>query len=382
MPVTTIQNTLLGVHGDEENAYTGGVYNMLASFGTGLYKALQKKSPNVKYTYEYIENQKILPHISVGFNASSYPGWDIMLNNHRANIMWSVDSLFYKNFNLIEKYYKFPNFGCICISKDDDEAIKHFLPELVTYYMPLAIDPEIWQSDSTEKTKDIVFLASIQDVEESILNIKNQLKNNPDVFDLYMEMHQYALNNPTKNFWEIYSLFSLTKDNPIFYSALLQELTYLASYQKRIDLVKYLSKSGLNVEIWGTGPWDKYTSGNVKHMGSAPLFDAIEIIKSAKIALNLQPMQILNGIHDRIINSSAANTLVFTDKNSEIFNSFENNLCYIKMPDFEGLADGLNHYLQNDEKRIEKAKSAQKITLQNHTWDNRADELLTKFLRL
>ena len=37
-----------------------------------------------------------------------------------------------------------------------------------------------------------------------------ELKNNPDVFDLYMEMHQYALNNPTKNFWEIYSLFSLT----------------------------------------------------------------------------------------------------------------------------------------------------------------------------
>lgn len=377
----SLENISIAIHGDEETAYKGGVYDMLASFGTGLYKALQRKCPNVKYTYEYL-SQQIMPNISVGFNASCYPNWDIILNNQRANVMWNVDSVFYGNFPLIYKYHQFQTFGCICISKDDDDAIKNFIPDLKTYYMPLAIDPEIWQSDSTEKTRDIVFLASIQDVEEKIQTLRETIKNNPDVFALYMEMFEYCLKNPNKNFWEVYSLFNLNRKDANFYSALFQELTYLVSYQRRIDMVKYLSKSGLNVEVWGNGPWDKYISGNVKHMGSAHLFDAIKIIKSAKIAINLQPMQILNGIHDRIINSSAANTLVFTDKNPEIFNSFGNNLAYIKMPDFEGLSDALNYYLKNDEKRIIKAKAAQKIVLQKHTWDARAEELLTKMFNL
>lgn len=376
----TFKNTLIGIHGAPEHAYEGGIYNMLGSFTTGLYNALQKKVPDLKYVYEYFE-KKEFPHFSIGFNVTSLEIWDLLLDSEQSNIMWNVDSVFYDNFHIIQKYSKCPNFGCICLSKDDAEAIKSFMPNLNSFYMPLAIDPEIWKSDSTEKTRDIIFLASIEDVEAKLKNLKSQLVQNPETFNLYYEMILYSLKNPSKNFWEIYSKFNLIKDIG-FYSVLFKELTYLITYARRIELIKYLSKSGLNVEIYGNGPWEKYISGNVKYMGSVNLFDAIKIIKSAKIALNLQPLQILNGIHDRIMNSSAANTFVCTDKNTEIYNSYGNNLCYIKKHDFGGLADVLDYYLKNDEARIVKAKAAQTITLKNHTWDNRADEIIKKVFML
>lgn len=367
------------IYGSESYAYQGGVYNMLASFSVGLHKAFTHKNLETKYIDEYFQEQ-LLPHLSIGFNATAVDYWPTILENGATSIMWSVDSLFYNNLPLIQKYYNYNNFSCIALSNDDDEALKHFLPNLKKLYMPLAIDPKIWSSQTTEKPRDIVFLASIDDIEERMANLKNQLVKNPQIFDLYYDMYEYALKNPAKNFWEIYSFYQLTKNDINFYSSLLKELTYLVSYKRRIDLVKCLAKSGLNVAVWGNGPWQKYVGGNVKHMGSANLFDAIEIIKSSKIAINLQPMQILGGIHDRIINSSAANTLVFTDKNPEIYKSFGDSLCYINMPNFEGLTEQLKYYLTNDAERIAKAKTAQEITLKNHTWDARVDTILKNMI--
>lgn len=364
-----------GVYGSQEYEYQGGAYNMLASFAVGLHKALIKKQLHTKYIDEYFE-ANLLPHISIGFNATGFDYWPTVINSGLTSIMWNVDSVFFNNISTIQKYHNFPNFSCFALSKDDDEPVKKFLPDLKTYYLPLAIDPEIWQSDSTEKTKDIVFLASIDDIEAKIQTVKDQIKVNPEMFDLFMSMYKYAMQNPTKNFWEIYSFFRLNTSDINFYHVLFRELTYLVSYQRRVDLIKYLANSGLNVEVWGNGPWEKYVGGNVKHMGSANLFDAIEIIKSAKIAINLQPMQILGGIHDRIMNSSAANTLVFTDRNQEIKKSYGDSVCHINMPNFNGLADKLRYYLENDNARIEKAKKAQQITLQKHTWDARVDEIL------
>ncbi|MFA6988711.1 MAG: glycosyltransferase [Candidatus Gastranaerophilaceae bacterium] len=369
----SVKNLSFGVHGTAN--YQGGIYNMLASFGVSLHKAFKNKGFDIKYTHEYLSEYR-LPIISVGFNVFDYPVWDLILENNASNIMWTVDSAFFQNVDVIEKYHKNKTFSCICLSHDDDEAIKMFLPELNTNCLPLAIDPEIWHSDNIEKTKDIVFLASIKDVEAEIAEVKKALPDN--VFNMYMEMYEFTMKNPHQNFWEIYSLFSshykFDKNNFDLYKFLFQKLCYVVSYQKRIDLVRSLS--GFNLEVWGNGPWEKYISGNVKHMGSASLFDAVEIIKSAKIAINLQPMQILNGIHDRIMNSSAANTLVFTDKNKTIFDSYGDNLCYINNINFEGLTDSINYYLNNDEERKIKAKSAQEITLKHHTWENRVDELL------
>ena len=369
----SVKNLSFGVHGTAN--YQGGIYNMLASFGVSLHKAFKNKGFDIKYTHEYLSEYR-LPIISIGFNVFDYQVWDLIFENNASNIMWTVDSVFYQNINVIEKYHKHKTFSCICLSHDDDEAIKLFLPELNTNCLPLAIDPDIWFSNNTEKTRDIVFLASIKDVDFEIAEVKKALPDN--VFKLYMEMYEVAMKNPGKNFWEIYSIFAdhykFDKNNFDLYKFLFQKLCYAVSYQKRIDLVKSLSD--FNLEVWGNGPWEKYISGKVRHMGSASLFDAVEIIKGSKIAINLQPMQILNGIHDRVMNSSAANALVFTDKNKTIFDNYGDSLCYINNVNFEGLADSIGHYLNNEEERLNKTKAAQEITLKHHTWENRVDELL------
>lgn len=158
------------------------------------------------------------------------------------------------------------------------------------------------------------------------------------------------------------------------YSFFLQKLTYAVSYKKRIELVNSLSD--FNIEVYGNGPWKKFLKSNAKHMGSVDLIDAIEVLKNSKIAINLQPMQILNGIHDRIMNSSAAGCLVFTDKNKMIYDSYGDSLCYFDPKDFSGFAEQIRYYLENDKEREIKTKAAQEITLRDHTWKNRADALI------
>lgn len=363
--------TTIGIHGHEK--YEGGAYNMLASFGIGLHDAFLEKNLDVKYTREWAK-ENVMPNFLIGFNTSEILLWDNILKNGMFNTIWTVDSVFYHNVDVINNYRSHPNFNCICLSDDDEEAINYFMPDLQRTTLPLAVDPKLWYSDNTERPKDIVFLASIKDPEEYI----EEIKPFGSMYVFYMEMYKYALSHPDKNFWQIYNEFGLMNalDNSQYnhYSFFLKKLAYAVSYKKRIELVNSLSD--YNIEIYGSGPWEKFLKGKAKYMGSVDLLDATEVLKHSKIAINLQPMQILNGIHDRIMNSSAAGCLVFTDKNKMIFDSYGDSLCYFNPKNFSGFSAQIKHYLKNDQKREIKAKAAQEITLRDHTWKNRADALI------
>lgn len=62
-----MKNITIGVHSTEE--YTGGVYNMLSSFGIGLHDAFRAKNLDVKYINEWVK-ENIMPQFSVGFFTS------------------------------------------------------------------------------------------------------------------------------------------------------------------------------------------------------------------------------------------------------------------------------------------------------------------------
>jgi spore maturation protein CgeB len=352
----------------------GGVYNVLGSFETGLHDALRAKFYDAEYMYKCYE-KNVLPDLTIAFNGGCADFWEYYMGKNIPHIMWSVDSLFL-HIKAAELASKFSNFIFACVSDSDIEAVKHFRPNLPFIYLPHAVDPDLWKPDNAEKEHEIVFLSSLIDFEEKINNLKqNKTKKE---FDKFMTIYEYALQNPDKNFWEVYNyfvpIFNFDMDDFRAYYGLFQELCYTVTYARRVNLIKSLKD--FHVKVWGSPIWEKYISGNVKYMGAADIKETFKIVPRSKIVLHLQPMQILNGLHERVLNATSAKAFVLSDNNETIKNSFGDTLAYYNSYTFENIAETANYYLTNDKEREEKAKQAREITLQDHTWRKRATELL------
>ncbi len=108
--------------------------------------------------------------------------------------------------------------------------------------------------------------------------------------------------NPNKSFWDIYNYFAPIFNFDMFdlkaYYQMFNDLCYTVTTPERVNLINNLKD--FNVKIWGSPVWEKYISGNVKYMGTAELQDSLKIIPNSKSYLHLQPMQILNGLHERV----------------------------------------------------------------------------------
>lgn len=363
----------IGIYGTEK--LEGGVYNVLSSFSTGLHDAFKAKFYDVEYMYKYYEN-KILPDFTIAFNGTSSSYWDMYLKKEIPHIMWSVDSIF-MHIDSTKIAMNFPNFIFACVSTSDIPAINHFMPNLPFLYLPHGVDQNLWVPDDSEKEHDIVFLSSLKDFEEEINNFKQNW--NKKRFNQFMQIYEYAMQNPDKSFWEIYNYFA-----PIFnfnmsdlktYYELFNALCYTVTYSKRVNLINNLKD--FNVKVWGSPVWQKYISGNVQYMGTADIKESVNIIPKSKIVLHLQPMQILNGLHERILNASSANSFVLSDYNDTVKQSFGDSLGYYNSSNFENITETVSYFLNNEKERQEKTHQARQITLQNHTWRNRVTEVFS-----
>ncbi|MEI8388391.1 MAG: glycosyltransferase [bacterium] len=361
----------IGIYGSEK--LNGGVYNMLASFNKGLHDAFKAKFYDVEYMYKYHED-KILPDLSIAFNGSGADFWEFYLNKGIPHIMWAVDSIF-MHIYAAKLSMKFPNFIFACVSTSDIKAINHFMPNLPFLYLPHAVDTDFWLPDNSEKEHDIVFLSTLQDFEEKINNFRQNWDKKR--FDQFMTIYEYALQNPDKSFWDIYNYFAIIFNFDMLdlnaYYQMFNSLCYTVTYTRRVHLINKLKD--FNVKVWGSPVWEKYISGNVQYMGAADIKDSLKIVPKSKIVLHLQPMQILDGLHERILNATSANSFILTDNNDVIKQSFGDTLGYYNGYTFDNLPETVNYYLNNNAIREEKSNQSRKITLQNHTWRNRVTEI-------
>ena len=192
-----------------------------------------------------------------------------------------------------------------------------------------------------------------------------------------MTIYEYALQNPDKSFWDIYNYFALIFNFDMLdlnaYYQMYNSLCYTVTYTRRVHLINKLKD--FNVKVWGSPVWEKYISGNVQYMGAADIKDSLKIVPKSKIVLHLQPMQILDGLHERILNATSANSFMLTDNNDVIKQSFGDTLGYYNGYTFDNLPEIVNYYLNNNAIREEKSNQSRKITLQNHTWRNRVTEI-------
>lgn len=367
------ENLIIGVHGS--NDLVGGHYNVLASFTSGLMKGFKNNGVKV-YTTKECFDKGIAPNLVIGFNASGYNTWREYITHDIPNIMWSVDSVFYQNIEAVAEFNAHPKFVLFNVSPSDTEALQAFFPLLQFAYMPHAVDPELWQKKDLKKEHDVVFMSSIIDYEAKIEELRQTM--DPKSFELLMILYDTWLNASNLSFWQIYQIFKKEGGldfNLGQYNFSMKNLAYLVTHTKRAQMIEKLQD--FNVKVFGDGPWEKYVKGNVQYMGKCDLLESIDIVNKAKIVLHNHPTQLSLGLHERILNASAAQTFVISSDNISIMEEFGHSMDYYKSANLDNLVESVDKHLKNDGEREEKAKKAREITLQKHTWDVRAEQILS-----
>lgn len=365
----------IGVYGSGN--CTSGLYKMITSFTLGLHNGLKKQTDSAKYVYEYIQEASV-PHIAIAFNTTASEIWDELIKHGTKNIMWSVDSPFHQNIAVYEKYKESAGFAGFAVSPSDIDAMKLFYPKIPYFYIPHATDPEIWQPSAPdeEKEHDVVFLGSLRDYEQNFADLKEKVDKN--IYKLLMNIYEYAMNNPDESFWEIYNTaaeaYKFDRNNLELYTFLFQNVCYNLTDAKRVKLIEKLD--GLGVKIWGNPLWQKYIKSDAQYMGSVDIFDAAKIVRKSKIVLHLQPIQIINGFHERIFNTAASGSFLLSSHQKNFEENFGDSIGYYSLKDFSNVAENVRYLLENDGDRTEKANTAREITLRSHTWENRAKEIL------
>lgn len=366
------EDVVVAVHGNPNES--GGRYNAISSFVTGLKNGFNEIGVKCLTTQECFE-QKIAPNLAIAFNASGLPLWQKILNNNIPNIMWSCDSIFYQNLDIIKQFVNYKNFILFNSCSDDTQAIKHFLPQLVHGYIPGGTDLSFWQKEDIERDLDITFFGSVDDPEILINKLKDTMP--PLVFDLMMNFVDAAVNNPGLSLWHLYQYFhkqaglELDIDQ---YNLISKSISYVITYKQRIRMIQALKD--FNLTVFGEGPWEKFVSGNIKVVSGGNVKDTVNLMKRSKLTLHSQPFHLSGGLHDRVLNASAVATPVLCGEEKTCISEFKNNIIYCNPVTYEDIADKALYYLAHKEERISLANAACEIVQNNHKWSDRAKSIM------
>ncbi len=358
----------------------GGVYNVLSSFLRGLLKGF-KEAGFKAFSYDECMEKNIHFDVAIGFNAAGQIHWENVLKSNAISIFWSVDSIFQKNSFVVQKYQEFENFLCFNVTPADYEVSKFYLPKLKYMYMPHATDKDLWAQTGIkedEKENDIVLFSSLYDFENKLETLKNS-KENKILYGLVVELIEIVSKKPNSTFFELYNIIKPVCNIDLKigeYIALFDFVTSIVEQKQKVKMIQSLSN--FNVKVFGSELWKKYIRGKVEYKGRADIKESIKIMENSKISLHCQIPQLNHGLHERFLNAASVGTFNLVSMTPSIQNEFQDNFAYFNHATFEDIEQKAQYFLENKEKRAQKAKTAQEITHKNHLWKNRAiaiDEL-------
>ena len=366
------RNITVAIHCNEQD--DNDKYGEKDVFFQGLIKGFSDCGVKTYSTKQCLE-ENIPFNIAIGFDTVGIDNWQKILNNNTTNIMWATDSIFSKNFKAVKTFSAFPNFVLFESSQADLQATGTYIPTLKHGYIPIAVDTDLWQIQDFEKTNDIVFFADVKDYNAIIDKLKNNM---PElVFNLMMQILAIALKSPSLAFWQIYQAIKESCSLQIDadqYMLLFQNISDIVTNQHKIKLIQALSD--FDVKVYGNEEWKNFVCGNVKYMGSCDVKETVEILNKSKIALHTHPISLCSGLHTRVLNAAATQTFCLCSDTHSFKLEYGNALGYFTQKSIDDVAKQAQYYLDNEDERIQKAKSAYEITKEKHTWKQRAESIL------
>lgn len=366
------KDIVIAIHQNEK--LNDDAYNVISTFSKGLLKGFREIDVSAFSTTECIE-KNINFNMAIGFNTTGIDYWQKILSNNVTNIIWSVDSVFAQNFKAVQMFSAYEKFIAFESTPADLQAVNTYIPNLKHGYIPLAADLDFWKNQPAKKENDIVYFSSMIDYEEKLQQLKETM---PElVYKLMMQIYEISSKNPNLTFWQIAEIIKKTCDLNLDvdqYILLFENISTIIKYEQKAKMIQALSD--FDVKVYGNGPWEKYIKGKVQYLGPCDVKDSVDIMNKSKISLHCHPMRLGLGLHERILNASAAGTFSLVSDSPSIKAEFPDGFGYFNHSTFENIAQKADYYLTHEDEREEIAQKAYEITKNKHTWACRAKSIM------
>lgn len=366
-------------------------YDVLHYFREGLTKALEALSVEVNlFDIKSEDLTKILnsiyrapPDLSIGFNAPRVVGNGMFIPDYLEipHVLWLVDSAHHFSEMAKSKY-------SIIVSPDQTscDLFKSWgAPHPI--FLPHAFDKSSFCSADTKRAYPIVILGSLINYlqyEEKWRAILPKA-----IFNDLMEAAEKVRTVGDLTFQKAFS--EVADAHPDFFRKMPQEKIYeminsFDIYIRGVDRVKLVqAMQGLPVHLFGNAlfesSWKDYIDlqkGDYTVHEAVDFPKAVQIMQNAQLVLNSSPM-FKYGAHERIFYALGAGAALMTSQTPWITAHFEEGeelMTYHAAKMDKAYAD-VKTLLESPQKRIALAKAGQAKVLSKHTWDVRAQELIT-----
>lgn len=258
-------------------------------------------------------------------------------------------------------------------------------------FVPHAVEAELATDPSTQRVFDVVMLGSFNDPEKIRQDWLKICQ--PELCRIMDEAAEICLMQDKTSYIKAFveaiarqeGKFGSLNPQTLNYPLIFDQLEAYIRAKERIELVKAIKDSKVN--IFGSGAVqmaEKYlrnTNRNVVAHEGVPFEQALEIFKKTKITLNSAP-HLKDGSHERVFTALTCGSSVISSESSylrNIFKAKDSGLLFYSFRDRNKVNDTVNHLLSNDKERLRLVHNKQKIVLDNHTWDQRA-QLLSREL--
>lgn len=318
----------------------------------------------------------------LSFNAVLIDSLDAFLND-KNTMFWSflVDHPYYHHYRLSQPHN---NHFVSCVDRNHVRYTKKYYPAISHQcYLPHGGNLPIHAPKPyEERNYSVAFMGSYGNPEEAAAAI-----------DQFPELVRMIAVNVIRRYYEtcsesLESLFQteFAKYQVTFsdeeFASVMNELVIVDKYirlKNREMLLNHLTSHNITVDVFGTG-WKHYNCANPECLnihGQLSFTETLDTMCDSKIVLNALPL-FLDGSHERVFTSMLCGAICMSESNIYLKEEFEdgNNICFFNMNNLDGLVSTLQELLSNSEKASQIALAGQQLSLEKHTWEARAMEII------
>lgn len=330
--------------------------------------------------YEIIEYN---PDFTCSFNSfNPLPNqkflWDLLKIPH---VSFLLDSAIY-----YLQYIQSPYSILTCVDRFDCSFLRSHDFEK-TFFWPHAIERDIAESVGP-RPYDVVFLGSCYDYE----SLRNFWKLNlsaglcrvlDNAIEIVLSERIVSIAQALNSAWESSQL----PMNDEEFASLFFYLDYYTRGKDRVELIRAIKDAPIHVFGDQMDDHPSYKAGWQHYIGSQPnvtlhpavsFTEGLNVLRKSKICLNSIPC-FRNGSHERVFSGLASGALPITSDSSYWRECFDigSELLIYKSGHWTEVNGMVKELLTNESKRVEIVTKGRTKVLQEHTWDTRAEQLLT-----
>ncbi len=232
------------------------------------------------------------------------------------------------------------------------------------------------------RSKDVSFIGTYYNYRGIILNIKKMDKKIRYIANRFLIEMRRDVNQPAEKALEtVLNHYGIHISDEEFLDMLF-ELRYVffgVMYYYREKVIRSLLDGGIKINVygnsWNASPFAKHQNLIIHPQVTGD--EALNIMAQSRISINIMAWH-KDGFTERIANSMLNGSVVVSDSSTqlnEIFVSGE-DLVLFDLNDLECLPSTIQNLLSSKEELARISKKGYNNALENHLWDNRANQFL------